>query len=109
MDRQARTCDSVLVKRREKTDMSQNTTLVAGGRRGKDDRKTKYIGHVAARDGILGHQFHKRLESFAPCFSQLLLLADFKENQPYSSLILKILTKKSVKQENSSLFMNSIL
>ncbi len=27
------------------------------------------------RDGILGHQFNKRLESFAPCYSQFLLLA----------------------------------
>jgi hypothetical protein len=34
-------------------------------------------------------------------------LADFKEN-PYSTLVLKIHTKKSAKQENSSLFMNSI-
>jgi hypothetical protein len=29
------------------------------------------------RDGILGHQFIKRLESFAACYSQFLLLADF--------------------------------
>ncbi len=33
-----------------------------------------------ARDGIHGHQFNKRLESFAPCYSQFLLQADFKEN-----------------------------
>ncbi len=32
------------------------------------------------RDGILEHQFNKSLESFAPCYSQSLLLADFKEN-----------------------------
>jgi hypothetical protein len=32
------------------------------------------------RDGILAHKFNKRLESFAPCYSQSLLLADFKEN-----------------------------
>ncbi len=31
------------------------------------------------RDGILGHQFNKSLESFAPCYSRSLLLADFKE------------------------------
>jgi hypothetical protein len=37
------------------------------------------------RDGILGHQFNKSL------------------------LVLKILTQKSAKQENLSLFMNSIL
>jgi hypothetical protein len=41
----------------------------------------------------------KRLESFALCYSQSLLLADFKENH----------TKKSVKQENSSIFKISIL
>jgi hypothetical protein len=29
--------------------------------------------------------------------------------KPYSSLVLKILTKKYAKQENASLFMNSIL
>jgi hypothetical protein len=32
------------------------------------------------RDGILGHHLNKRLEPFAPCFSQSLLQADFKEN-----------------------------
>ena len=32
------------------------------------------------RDGILGHKFEKRLGSFAPCYSQSFLLADFKEN-----------------------------
>jgi hypothetical protein len=31
-------------------------------------------------DGILGHQFYIRLESFAPCYSQSRLLVDFKEN-----------------------------
>jgi hypothetical protein len=31
-------------------------------------------------DGILGHQFGKRLKSFAPFYSQSLLLADFIEN-----------------------------
>jgi hypothetical protein len=38
------------------------------------------IRDVYPRDGILGPQFNKRLESFAPCYSQSLLLADFKEN-----------------------------
>ncbi len=33
------------------------------------------------RDGILGHPFNKRLESFSPCYSQSLLPADFKN--PY--------------------------
>jgi hypothetical protein len=32
------------------------------------------------RDGILGHQFKKRLKSLAPCCSQFPLLADLKEN-----------------------------
>jgi hypothetical protein len=31
-------------------------------------------------DGILGLQFDKRFESFDPCFSQPLVLVDFKEN-----------------------------
>jgi hypothetical protein len=61
-----------------------------------------------SRVGILGHQFDKRLKSFAPCYSQSLLLAYFKETQN-SSVVLKILTKKSAKQENSSLFRNSIV
>jgi hypothetical protein len=60
------------------------------------------------RDEILGHKFNKRLESFAPCHLQSLLLADFKR-KPFSSLVLKLLTKKSGKQENFRLFMNSIL
>jgi hypothetical protein len=37
---------------------------------------------ATTRDGILGHQFEEKiLESFAPCYSQSILLADFKENQ----------------------------
>jgi hypothetical protein len=44
---------------------------------------------------MLGHQFDKRLESFASWYSQPLLLADFKET--YSTLILKMHTKKSAK------------
>ena len=59
------------------------------------------------RDRILGHQFNKRLESFAPCYSQSLLLVDFKENHSLMQ-VFKILTKIR-KQENSSLFMNSSL
>jgi hypothetical protein len=31
--------------------------------------------------GILEHQVNKRLESFAPFYSQFHVLADFKENQ----------------------------
>jgi hypothetical protein len=33
-----------------------------------------------SQDEILGHQFKKRLESFAPYYLQALLLADFEEN-----------------------------
>jgi hypothetical protein len=33
-----------------------------------------------SRDGILGHKFNKRLESFGACYSQPLLLGDFKAN-----------------------------
>jgi hypothetical protein len=33
-----------------------------------------------SRDGILGHQLDKIFESFAPFYSQCLLLADLKEN-----------------------------
>jgi hypothetical protein len=39
MDRQARTSDTVLVKRKEMTDRAQTLPMVAGGRRDKDDRK----------------------------------------------------------------------
>jgi len=38
-----------------------------------------------------------RLESFAPCYSQSLLLADFKK--PNSFLVLKILTKNMRNKE----------
>jgi hypothetical protein len=33
-----------------------------------------------SRDGIRGYQFDKRLEFFAPCYAQSLLLAEFTEN-----------------------------
>jgi hypothetical protein len=58
------------------------------------------------RDGIFGHQFDKRLESFAPCYSQVPSTGGFYR-KPFSSLILKIYPKKSAKQENLSLFMNA--
>jgi hypothetical protein len=50
------------------------------------------------RDGILGHQFKKRLEYFALCYSQSLLLADFNENHIllwFLNPILKNLRKKT--------------
>jgi hypothetical protein len=37
--------------------------------------------YSVAGDGIPEHQFNKKLEPFALCYSQFLLLADFKENQ----------------------------
>ncbi len=55
-------------------------------------------------NGILGHQFNKRLESFAPCYSQSLLQADFEEKLTLLWLK-KIPYKKFAKQKNSSLFM----
>jgi hypothetical protein len=60
-----------------------------------------------ARDGILGHQFNKRFESFASCYSESLLLADFKETQLFSGLNNPY--KKYGKKQNLSLFMNNIL
>jgi hypothetical protein len=57
-------------------------------------------------DGIVGHQFNKRVESFTPSYTQSLLPADLNEkilyfgfNTPY---------KKSAKQEYSRQFMKSI-
>jgi hypothetical protein len=63
------------------------------------------VGHPPYRDGILGHQFDRRRESFAPCYSKSLPLEDLKKTILYSEF--KITYKKSAKQENSSLFMNS--
>jgi hypothetical protein len=56
--------------------------LGGGGRavRGLLGEGGKLIGVLGYRDGILVHQFSKRLESFASCSSQSLLIADFKEN-----------------------------
>ncbi len=59
------------------------------------------------RDGILGHQFYKRLESFAPCSSKSLLLADFKEN--HTLLLFLQSLQKTAKLENSSPFMISFV
>jgi hypothetical protein len=73
---------------------------------GGEVKKTKYIGPVAARDGILGNQFNKRLLLLhairSPFYWRIL-----KKTILFSGF--KILTKKSATQENSSLFMNSIL
>jgi hypothetical protein len=41
------------------------------------------IIEITTREEILGHQFNKRLEFFASCYSQSLLLADFKENHTF--------------------------
>jgi hypothetical protein len=40
-----------------------------------------YRNQTLFRERILGHQFDRRLVSFAPCYSQSLLLAYFTENQ----------------------------
>jgi hypothetical protein len=53
-----------------------------------------------ARDGILGHQFNKRLESFASCYSESLLLADFKETILFPGFN-NHYTKKSGKKRKS--------
>ncbi len=44
------------------------------------DSSGKSYGSEACvpRDGIFGHHFNKKLESFAPCYWQFLPLADFK-------------------------------
>jgi hypothetical protein len=41
---------------------------------------------------FLNINFNKRLETFAPCYSQYFLLADFKENHN-SSLVSKFISK----------------
>jgi hypothetical protein len=52
------------------------------------------------RDGILWHQFNERLESFLHAIhSPFYWSTDGFQRKPYSSLVLKILTKKSAKQE----------
>jgi hypothetical protein len=51
------------------------------------------------RDGILGHQFDKILESFVLCNSQCFLQAYFTENHVYSALVLKTIQKNAI-QEN---------
>ncbi len=58
------------------------------------------------RDGILEHQFDKRLEPFSLCYC-IHLPANFYGKLVYT-LVLKIHTK-SVKQENLSLFVKSVL
>ncbi len=51
------------------------------------------------RDGI----FKKGLESFAPCYSQSLFLADFLKRKAYSSLVSKIFTKKPRNKKTQSI------
>ncbi len=46
MDRQARTGDTVLVKSRKRMRLAPNTAVLAGGRRGKDDRKENTLALV---------------------------------------------------------------
>ncbi len=46
-----------------------------------------------SKDGILGHKFNKRLETFAPCYSQSPSTGGFLK-RPYSPVFPKIFTKK---------------
>jgi hypothetical protein len=57
---------------------------------------------------FLDIKFSKRLESFAPCYSQYLSTGGFERKAILFSGF-KNPYKKSVKKENWSLFMNSIL
>jgi len=50
----------------------------------------------SSRDGILGHQCNKRLKSFSLCYSQSILLADFKG--------FKNPSKKSAKQKKTRIY-----
>jgi hypothetical protein len=59
-------------------------------------------------DGILGRQFDKRLKSFAPMLFTVPYTGGFYRN-PFSALVLNTHAKKSLKQENSSLLMDSVL
>ncbi len=77
---------------------------------GGDGAKTNYgkkcgvlVQHFAW-EGIIEHQFNKRLESFGSWYSQSFLLADFKENHTVLFSGLKIRTQNFVKQENLRLF-----
>jgi hypothetical protein len=72
-------------------------------------KHTLYSKINSSRDGILGRRFDKSLESFAPCYSLSFYWRIFKENQTlqYSGFINAY--KKSAKQENSNLFVDSIL
>jgi hypothetical protein len=54
---------------------------------------------IFLRDGILEHQFNRRFEYFAPCYSQFFLLEDFKGNLTllwFSKSFLKSLRKKKL-------------
>jgi hypothetical protein len=61
------------------------------------------------RDRILGHQFDKRLESFAPSYSQSFFSTGglLKKTRLYPGF--KNTYKKSAEQENARLFINRIL
>ncbi len=61
-----------------------------------------------AWDGILGHQFSKRLESFSPLLFIVPSTGGFWR-KPYASLFWKSLRKNLRKKEKLSLFINSNL
>ncbi len=69
------TCTGRSLARRQKISVPQGCGIYAVGEEGN------VIINQEWRDGILEHQFNKRLESFAPCYSQSLLLVDFEENR----------------------------
>jgi hypothetical protein len=58
------------------------------------------VGHPPYRDGILGHQCDRRLESFAPSYSQYLLLALKKHTIRETIKLESIHGKHFVEQKN---------
>jgi hypothetical protein len=63
----------------------------------------------SARDGILGHQFNKRAEPFAQCYSLSLLLADSKEKYTLFWFKKSLQKIRETRKLQSTVFMNSIL
>jgi hypothetical protein len=61
------------------------------------------VGHPPYRDGILERQFEERLESFAPCYSQSLPLAEILR-KPYPTLAFKKHTKKKKRNKKTRVY-----
>jgi hypothetical protein len=68
---------------------------------------TQLGGRQLARDGILGHQFEKKTRVFCTMLLTVPSTGGFLKTIIYSGF--KNTHKKYAKQENSSLFINSIL